>query len=112
VWLHLEIKLRIVSAEYDPETAKAQAAARLKEAFALRSRDIGANLYLSDVYAVVENIPGVRNSSCTLKYDRGDPERPEAAGQRVAAAPHEVVFLDLAGRRAGALLVEFEEFEL
>jgi len=109
VWLHLDIELRIVSAEYDPELVKAQAAARLTEAFSLRSRDIGATLYVSDVYAVVETIPGVRNSSCSLKFDRGGAVTD--SGQRVEAGPREVVFLDTAAR-PGALHLEFEEFEL
>jgi hypothetical protein len=99
-----------VSAEYDPEAVKAQAAARLTEVFALRSRDIGATLYVSDVYAVVETIPGVRNSSCELAYDRGDGVA-IASGQRVEAGPREVVFLDTAAR-PGSLRIEFEEFEL
>jgi hypothetical protein len=110
IWLHLEIRLRIVSAEYDPEAVKAQAAARLTEVLSLRSRDIGATLYVSDVYAVVETIPGVRNSSCELAYDRGDGVA-IASGQRVEAGPREVVFLDTAAR-PGSLRIEFEEFEL
>src|SRR5262249_48689478 len=106
----LDITLRIVSAEYNPEAVKAEAAARLRDAFSLRSRDIGATLYVSDVYAVVETIAGVRNSSCELSYDRGE-TTPIPSGQRVEAEPREVVFLDTAAR-PGALHLEFEEFEL
>jgi hypothetical protein len=109
VWLHLDITLRIVSAEYDPQVVKAQAIARLTDAFALKQRDIGTPLYLSDVYAVTETIQGVRNSSCGLAYDRGGARQP--AAQRVDAGAREVVFLDPAAR-PGALRVALEEFEL
>jgi hypothetical protein len=110
VRLHLEVRLRVVSAEYDPKEVKAQALARLAEAFALRNRDLGANLYVSDVYAVVENIAGVRNSSCTLAAERGRGGA-APAGQRIDADPREVVFLD-AAERPGSLRVEVEEFSL
>jgi predicted phage baseplate assembly protein len=109
VWLHLDITLRIVSAEYDPQVVKAQAIARLTGAFALQQRNIGTPLYLSDVYAVIETIPGVRNSSCSLAWDRGGERQP--AAQRADAGAREVVFLDPVAR-PGALRIEFEEFEL
>src|SRR6185503_7918782 len=105
----LDVTLRVVSAEYDPEVVKTQARARLTDTFALVRREIGAPLYLSDVYAAVETIPGVRNSSCVLASDRGGAVAP--AGQRIAAAAREVIFLDPAAR-PGALSIEVEEFEL
>ncbi len=112
VRMHVSVKLRTVAAEYNPETVKTQAAARLAEAFALERREIGADLYLSEVYAAVESIAGVRNSSCTLFWDRrvAEPFEKRPAGQRIEAGPREVVFLDT--ERAGALQVEVEEFEL
>lgn len=111
VWLYLEIRLRIVSAEVDAETVKAQAAARLKAAFALEQREIGAPFYLSDVYAVIEPIPGVRNSSCVLKCRRAGDATPQSATQRIGVARNEVVFLDAAAY-PDALRIECEEFEL
>ncbi|MEK6210037.1 MAG: hypothetical protein AABM64_06645 [Pseudomonadota bacterium] len=119
VWLHLKLVLRVVSAQYDPKLVKEQAAARLMEAFALERRDIGAPLYLSDVYAVVEAIPGVSNSSCRISHERPPPggEAPapgnpvHEAGQRIIPAPHEVVFLE-PQKRPGSLQIEAEEFEL
>lgn len=110
VWLHLDIVLRVVSAEYDPEAVKAQAIARLREKFALEQRRIGAPFYLSDVYAAVEAIPGVRNSRCTIAYER-EGAAIVGAGQRLSPAEHEVVFLDL-DARPGASRIEVEEFEL
>ncbi len=111
VRLYLEIRIRIVSAEVDAETVKAQATARIKAAFALEQRAIGAPFYLSDVYAVVEPIPGVRNSSCVLKFRRKDDARPQSATQRIGAARNEVVFLDVAAY-PDALRIACEEFEL
>jgi hypothetical protein len=112
VRMHVSVKLRVVAAEHDPDTVKAQASARLASEFALEQRDIGADLYLSEVYAVVEAIAGVRNSSCTLFWDRSvtAPFVRHPAGQRIEAGPREVVFLD--PQRSGALHVEVEEFEL
>lgn len=108
VLMRLKVTLRVVAAEYDPDAVKAQAMARLTETFALERREIGATLYLSEVFAVVEAIAGVRNSTCTLEWRRGSTSRP--AGQRIDASAREVVFLDTTV--AGALHVEVEEFEL
>jgi predicted phage baseplate assembly protein len=110
VWLHLDITLRIVSSEYDPQAVKAQAIAQLKEAFALERRAIGAPLYLSDVFAVVETLAGVRNSSCRLLSERAG-ETITAADQQITANQREVIFLDL-NARPGALRIQLEEFEL
>ncbi|MFL6647663.1 MAG: putative baseplate assembly protein, partial [Sulfurifustaceae bacterium] len=110
VYLHLDVLVRVVSTEFDPQVVKAQAAARLKEMFALERRDIGAPLYLSDVYAIVEAVPGVSNSSCALSFEiAGGTVKP--GGQRVSPGSREVVFLDTAAR-PGALRIEHEEFDL
>jgi len=108
VWMVLKVTLRVVAAQFDPDAVKEQVIARLAEAFALERREIGAPLYLSEVYAVVEAIAGVRNSSSTLDWERDSGRGP--GGQRIEAAAREVVFLDAA--RPGALRVEVEEFEL
>jgi predicted phage baseplate assembly protein len=110
VWLYLDITLRVVSAEYDPQQVQAQALARLKAAFAHEQRAIGVPLHSSDVYAVVETIAGVRNSSCRLASERPSQSvLPE--GQRIVAGAREVVFLD-AAKKPQALRVECEEFVL
>lgn len=110
VALQLKITLRVRAREHDPQVVSRQVAARLQEAFALERREIGAPLYSSAVFAVVEAVPGVSNSSCQLFAQRGAAAA-QPAGQRIDAAPREVVFLDLAAQ-PGALQVQVEEFEL
>jgi hypothetical protein len=109
VWLHLDITLRIVSREVDREAVKAQTIAQLRDAFALQRRAIGAPVYLSDVFAVVESVPGVQNSVCRLGFERGGVSG--TAEQQITAAQREVIFLDLIAR-PGALRLQIEEFEL
>lgn len=110
VYLYLDVVVRVASTEFDPQVVKAQTAARLKETFALERRDIGAPLYLSDVYAVVEAVPGVRNSSCAISFETA-PGTVLAGGQRINPGPRDVVFLDAVARPA-ALRIEHEEFDL
>lgn len=110
VYLYLDVLVRVVSTEFDPQVVKAQVAARLKETFALERRDIGAPLYLSDVYAVVEAVAGVRNSSCAVSFETAG-GTVQAGGQRISPSSRDVVFLDAAARPA-ALRVEHEEFDL
>jgi predicted phage baseplate assembly protein len=115
VYLHLDVTLRVVSTEFDPQVVKAQVLKQLKQTFTLERRDIGAPLYLSDVFAVVEAIAGVRNSSCAIAFARANAAGAivpaQAGGQRISPASEEVVFLDVTAQ-PDALNVTVEEFEL
>lgn len=62
----MEILIRVKSAEYLPAEIVKAVIAALKDRFALQRGKLGANLYLSEVYKVVEGVKGVENSVCRL----------------------------------------------
>lgn len=97
----LRVELQIVTAEYDPERVADTVRARLLAAFGLRARKLGQALRLSEVYRIVEGVPGVANSLCVLDND------PKKA--RVDAPADGVVHLDAAD---SSLTVLHREFEL
>lgn len=97
----LRIELQIVTAEYDPERVVEAVRARLLAAFGLRSRKLGQALRLSEVYRIVEGVPGVANSLCVLNSD--------PAKARVDAPADGVVHLDAP---ESSLTVLYREFEL
>ena len=43
--------------------------AALYDALSLRRRQLGQPVFLGDIYAVVENVPGVSTSRCVLNDD-------------------------------------------
>lgn len=101
VGFDLRIELQIVTAEYDPERVVEAVRARLLAAFGLRARKLGQALRLSEVYRIVEGVPGVANSLCVLDSD------PKKA--RVDAPADGVVHLDAPD---SSLTVLYREFEL
>ncbi len=101
VGFNLRIELQIVTAEYDPERVVEAARARLLAAFGLRGRKLGQALRLSEVYRLVEGVPGVANSLCVLDND------PKKA--RVDAPADGVVHLDAP---TSSLTILYKEFEL
>ena len=101
VGFDLRIELQIVTAEYDPERVVEAVRARLLAAFGLRSRKLGQALRLSEVYRIVEGVPGVANSFCVLDSD--------SAKARVDAPADGVVHLDAPD---SSLTVLYREFEL
>jgi predicted phage baseplate assembly protein len=64
--INLNVILNIKYKEYDPEKIKKLVEAELVREFSLQKRKLGASLYLSEIYKVIEGISGVENSSCTL----------------------------------------------
>ncbi len=98
---NLRVELQIVTAEYDPERVTETVRARLLAAFGLRARKLGQALRLSEVYRIVEGVPGVANSLCVLDND------PKKA--RVDALADEVVHLDA---EDASLTILHREFEL
>ena len=74
--------------------------ARLLAAFGLRGRKLGQALRLSEVFRVVEAVPGVANSLCILDNSNA---------VRIEAPADGVVHLDAPG---SSLTVTYTEFEL
>ncbi len=93
--------VRVKSAEADPEVVVEDVRTALFEAFSLQRRKLGQDLYLSDVFAVVEGVSGVQSSSCGLDAD--------ATLRRIPASPRQVIYLDPA---ADQVTLASEEFEL
>lgn len=99
VALDLDVTVRVRSAEYEPEDVLETLRSALLDAFSLRRR-LGQDLFLGEVYEVVEEVPGVENSLCVLA---GDP-----ALRRVEASERQVLHLDPV---ASVLALRHEEFQ-
>jgi len=89
----VDVTLHIDIDQYDMETVEADVHAALLDVFSLQQRKLGQNLYLSEIYAVVENITGVERSICNLREINSSDN--SAAEQRVirAASQRWVIFL-------------------
>jgi len=89
----VDVTLHIDIDQYDMETVEADVRAALLDTFSLQHRKLGQNLYLSEIYAVVENITGVERSACNLR--ESDPDELGAPEQRVinAASQRRVIYL-------------------
>ncbi|MDR2207713.1 MAG: hypothetical protein LBE22_01895, partial [Azoarcus sp.] len=68
----LYITLSINSSRFDPELVKAEVRKVLLQNFTLKNRAIGAPVYLSDVYQLVEAVRGVEYSVCKFSDNYGD----------------------------------------
>jgi hypothetical protein len=100
--LSLQVTLRVQSEAFDPAKVRDDVEAALLDAFSLSRRGLGQDLFLSEVFQVVEGVQGVENSTCVID---GDPEL-----RRRRAARGEVIFLSADG--AGLRVDKPEEFEL
>lgn len=81
----LEVLLTVDAAAYNPDTVTAAVKVALQDAFSLRKRKLGQDIYLSEVYQVVEGVTGVEHSVAVIN---GDP-----AVRRMAAGDREVLTL-------------------
>jgi len=97
----LDVEIEVKSDERDRDEVRKNVEAALLANFGLRRRALGAALYASEVYAVVEAVPGVESSVVVLDG--------RAAVRLLAAADRAVLFLDPAVSR---LTVTVREFEL
>ncbi|MEM9292163.1 MAG: hypothetical protein AAGD01_10820 [Acidobacteriota bacterium] len=88
--VELEVRYRVRSEAYDLQRVGAALSAALLEAFSLRQRRLGVDLFVSDVYRVAEGVEGVENTLCILD---GDPDR-----RRLRASARQLLFLDGDGR--------------
>lgn len=101
VGFNLRVELQIVTAEFDPERVAETVRERLQAAFGLQARKLGQALRLSEVFRIVEGVPGVANSFCVLDNDKKK--------VRVDAPADGVVHLDA---EDSSLTILHREFEL
>lgn len=88
----LEVLLTVDSAATNPEEVATAAATALETAFSLPHRQLGQDLFLSEVYQVVEGVAGVMHSQAITNGD--------ASLRRVPAGEREVLTL-------GTLVVDY-----
>lgn len=97
----LEVTVRVKSAEHDPAAVVREVRRALLAAFSLERRRLGQELFLAEVYQVVEGVAGVESSRCVVDGD--------AALRRREAADSEVYYLDPA---ASEISLRSEEWTL
>ena len=100
--LSLQVAVRVKFDAFDPAKVRDDVESALLEAFSLGRRGLGQDLFLSEVFQIVEGVQGVENSTCVID---GDPEL-----RRRRASQREVIFFSAAG--SGLNVKEPEEFEL
>ncbi|MDJ0989222.1 MAG: baseplate J/gp47 family protein [Desulfobacterales bacterium] len=62
----LEVLITVDSAAYNPEEVTAAVKSGLEEAFSLENRKLGQDVFLSEVYQVVEAVTGVAHSQAVI----------------------------------------------
>lgn len=70
VLFNLEVTVRVKTDKFFDEEVKNAVDSALADHFTLKNRKLGENLYLSEVYKVVEGVKGVENSICVLNDDK------------------------------------------
>src|SRR5262245_53014819 len=97
----LAVTVEIDLAAFEPAVVLRDVRAALYDALSLRRRQLGQPVFLGDIYAVVENVPGVSTSRCVLNDDPTanrilslsdavlflDPARPQTLGLAYEAKP-------------------------
>lgn len=81
----LEVVLSVNADEYNPDEVSAAARTALQQGFSLQGRKLGQDVFLSEVYRVVEGVTGVTHSVAVLD---GDPSL-----RRISAGEREVITL-------------------
>ena len=98
----LEVDLEVKSAEFDPDEVRKNVETALFDTFSLKRRALGASLFTSEIYAVVENIAGVESSHVRASIGG-------VSGERVLRAEdRQVIFLDAAQSQVSVAVQEFE----
>jgi len=82
----LELLLTVNADAYNPDTVAAAVKSAVQDAFSLRKRKLGQDLFLSEVYQVAEGVTGVEHSVAIINDDR--------TARRVASGDREVLTLD------------------
>lgn len=97
----LAVTVELDLAAFEPAVVLRDVRAALYDALSLRRRQLGQPVFLGDIYAVVENVPGVSTSRCVLDDDPTanrilslsdavlflDPARPQTLGLAYEAKP-------------------------
>jgi len=105
----MNVTLRIKSDEYMPEKIARTVENTVSEYFSLENRKLGARLYLSEVYKVVEDIEGVENSVCSLiQYEEDDLDKAHGKNVKYVDAGNEQ---NVAYLNAKRLTIETEEYQ-
>lgn len=98
----LDVEIEVKSAELDPDQVRKSVEAALLDTFGLRRRALGASLFTSELYEVVEGVPGVESSRVSAGFGN-------VLNQRVlSATDRQVVYLDPALSRFSVTVREFE----
>lgn len=121
VILDIRVTVRVRSAAFDRAVVIDRVRQAVLAAYRLERRRLGAAAHRSDLYGVVEAVPGVENSSCELALapivaQQGRPRRVvmQADGTRQVARsidlhPHQVAYVDA---ERSTVLVTASEYEL
>jgi hypothetical protein len=94
----LAVTVEIDLAAFDPAVVLPVVRTALYDALSLRRRQLGQPVFLGDVYAVVENVPGVSTSRCVLNDD--------PTVNRILSVSDGVLFLDPASPQTLGLAYE------
>ena len=94
----LAVTVEIDLAAFEPAVVLRAVRAALYDALSLRRRQLGQPVFLGDIYAVVENVPGVSTSRCVLNDD--------PTANRILSLTDAVQFLDPASPQTLGLAYE------
>lgn len=94
----LAVTVEIDLAAFEPAVVLRDVRAALYDALSLRRRQLGQPVFLGDIYAVVENVPGVSTSRCVLNDD--------PTANRILSLSDAVLFLDPANPQTLGLAYE------
>jgi len=94
----LAVTVEIELAAFDPAVVLPAVREALYDALSLRRRQLGQPVFLGDIYAVVENVPGVSTSRCVLDDD--------PTLNRILSVSDGVLFLDPASPQTLGLAYE------
>jgi len=94
----LAVTVEIDLAAFEPAVVLRDVRAALYDALSLRRRQLGQPVFLGDIYAVVENVPGVSTSRCVLNDD--------PTANRIVSLSDAVQFLDPASPQTLGLAYE------
>ena len=94
----LAVTVEIDLAAFEPAVVLRDVRAALYDALSLRRRQLGQPVFLGDIYAVVENVPGVSTSRCVLNDD--------PTANRIMSLSDAVQFLDPASPQTLGLAYE------
>ncbi|MCP4256656.1 MAG: hypothetical protein GY774_03905 [Planctomycetes bacterium] len=112
VLFDLSVKVRVKTDEFIAEEVKKAVTTAVKDHFTLQNRKLGENLYLSEVYKVVETVRGVENSICVLNNDDTLQLIRAANESTVVYLDTDVVYPDIeAHKKPSTLTVTHEEYK-